>query len=202
MRFGSGRVESILSDLKYPFRQVGNTPGFSAVVVIILALGIGASSVFLRDRQMHFDAYPTLSRCSQPTWTQNRLGSKLPPLILRFAVVCNPHLRPSDTSGPRQIGGTACLAGLIWSGERSTSVSWRCFPLRRRKSRRFGRRQLKHLVARWDLESGGMGFAWNHALANLRYLAKSAVHLGEHGQTHLGVGSDLSHGWRLGSVWR
>jgi putative ABC transport system permease protein len=38
------RLESILSDLKYAIRQLGKAPGFSAVVVIILALGIGANT--------------------------------------------------------------------------------------------------------------------------------------------------------------
>jgi putative ABC transport system permease protein len=36
--------ESILSDLKYAFRQVRKAPGFSAMVVVILALGIGANT--------------------------------------------------------------------------------------------------------------------------------------------------------------
>src|ERR1700757_702705 len=37
-------LESILSDLKYAVRQIGKAPGFSAVVIIILALGIGANA--------------------------------------------------------------------------------------------------------------------------------------------------------------
>jgi predicted permease len=37
-------LESILSDLKYAVRQMRKAPGFSAVVVIILALGIGANT--------------------------------------------------------------------------------------------------------------------------------------------------------------
>jgi putative ABC transport system permease protein len=36
--------ESILSDLKYAFRQIGKAPGFSAMVIVILALGIGANT--------------------------------------------------------------------------------------------------------------------------------------------------------------
>jgi putative ABC transport system permease protein len=38
------RLESILSDLKYALRQIRKAPGFSAVVVLILALGIGANT--------------------------------------------------------------------------------------------------------------------------------------------------------------
>jgi hypothetical protein len=56
--------------------------------------------------------------------------------------------------------------------------NWRCFPLQSRQGRRFRRRQLNHLVVRWDLESGGVGLAGNDALADLRYLAESAVYLG------------------------
>ena len=37
-------LESILSDLKYAMRQMRRAPGFSAVVVLILALGIGANT--------------------------------------------------------------------------------------------------------------------------------------------------------------
>jgi len=37
-------LESILSDLKYAIRQMRKAPAFSAVVVIILALGIGANT--------------------------------------------------------------------------------------------------------------------------------------------------------------
>jgi hypothetical protein len=37
-------LESILSDLKYAARQLQKAPGFSAAVVIILALGIGANT--------------------------------------------------------------------------------------------------------------------------------------------------------------
>ncbi len=37
-------TESILADLKYAVRQLQTAPGFSAVVVIILALGIGANT--------------------------------------------------------------------------------------------------------------------------------------------------------------
>jgi putative ABC transport system permease protein len=37
-------LESILSDVKYAIRQMRKAPGFSAVVVIILALGIGANT--------------------------------------------------------------------------------------------------------------------------------------------------------------
>jgi hypothetical protein len=37
-------LESILSDPKYAVRQMRKAPGFSAVVVIILALGIGANT--------------------------------------------------------------------------------------------------------------------------------------------------------------
>lgn len=37
-------IESILADLKYAIRQLRKAPGFSAVVVIILALGVGANT--------------------------------------------------------------------------------------------------------------------------------------------------------------
>jgi hypothetical protein len=36
--------ESILSDLKYAVRQIRKAPGLTAVVVVILALGIGANT--------------------------------------------------------------------------------------------------------------------------------------------------------------
>ncbi len=43
-RIGSG-LDCILGDLRYAFRTLKNNPRFTAVTVIILALGIGASTV-------------------------------------------------------------------------------------------------------------------------------------------------------------
>src|SRR5437899_10191778 len=43
MSFG-GWLDTFLRDLKYTFRMLTRTPGFTAVVILSLALGIGANT--------------------------------------------------------------------------------------------------------------------------------------------------------------
>src|SRR5260370_20884981 len=42
--WGYGWLESIIQDLKYAAKGMRRTPGFTAIAILILALGIGANS--------------------------------------------------------------------------------------------------------------------------------------------------------------
>jgi len=51
-KWGGLRLENLLEGMHYAFRQIGRSPGFAAVVIGTLALGIGAAQ--------------PCSRCSTP----------------------------------------------------------------------------------------------------------------------------------------
>src|SRR5437016_812452 len=53
MNFG-GWLDTVLRDLKYTFRMLARTPGFTAVAVLTLALGIGANTAIFTLRGRHY----------------------------------------------------------------------------------------------------------------------------------------------------
>ncbi len=73
-------VETFLADLRYGARRVRGSPGFAAIVIITLALGIGASTtVFSAAKPILFDSlpYPDAYRIVT-VWDHGTDGSGLP----------------------------------------------------------------------------------------------------------------------------
>src|SRR4051812_28767735 len=60
-RWSLPRVEQVMQDLRYAFRGLRRSPGFTATAVITLALGIGANvAMFGVVDQMMFKPFPYL----------------------------------------------------------------------------------------------------------------------------------------------
>jgi len=80
-------VETLLQDLRYAFRGAGKSPGFSAVAVLTLALGIGASVAILTVvnavvlRPLPFPAADRLVVLFATTPTQSRDSTSFPDFL-------------------------------------------------------------------------------------------------------------------------
>ena len=63
----------MMNDLRYAFRQLLKNPGFTAIAVLSLALGIGASTiVFSWIRSVLLDAVPGARQADRPLTTDTR----------------------------------------------------------------------------------------------------------------------------------
>lgn len=66
----------MLSDLRFTFRQLAKTPGFSVVVILTMALGIGANTTtFSWIRPLLFDPLPGAANASRLVAVENFVGA-------------------------------------------------------------------------------------------------------------------------------
>lgn len=60
--WGWTRLEQFARDVHYGLRQVRRNPGFSAIAIATLALGIGGVAAYVRRRRCGFDSSAALCR--------------------------------------------------------------------------------------------------------------------------------------------
>jgi predicted permease len=97
-------IETTIQDLRYGFRQLRRNPGFTAVAVLTLALGIGANTAIF-------------------SFLDALLMRSLPVAHPESLVVLNWHSRPPQEGSKEWVHVIHGVQGILWPGDQGALVS-------------------------------------------------------------------------------